>query len=184
MQFEFRSSIHHVALLLLILHLPYWGRLFLTSSKRNKCKAERLWSMRSLRQTDTIARLRKKNNGFRGKNRCIFPAVEEFNLIFHMTGEVLKGGQGEGNVSRTKAWCMLCSVMTPDRTYLLDIFYCFYICFCPWVLHELEFVSLKYIFSPTKRNISTLKCCILPSKDFSWKLRLQKETFLFAKKTK
>lgn len=105
--------------------------------------------MHSLRQTDIFAGSKKKN-GFRGKIAVVFPAAEEFNHIFHMIGEVLKGGQGEGNVSRTKARCMLCSVMTPDRTYLLDICYCFYICFCPWVLHELEFVSLKYISPPLK----------------------------------
>lgn len=47
---------------------------------------------------------------------------------------------------------MLCSVMTADRTYLLDIFYCFYICSCPWVLHELEFVSLKCISPCAEKN--------------------------------
>lgn len=58
--------------------------------------------MHSLRQTDIFAGSKKKN-GFRGKIAVVFPAAEEFNHIFHMIGEVLKGGQGEGNVSRTKA---------------------------------------------------------------------------------
>lgn len=68
---------------------------------------------------------------------------------------------------------MLCSVMTADRTYLLDIFYCFYICSCPWVLHELEFVSLKCISPCTQKNKHIqMPGKILTSKGFSGRPRL------------
>lgn len=45
----------------------------------------------------------KKIMAARGKIAVVFLAVKEFNHIFHMIGEILKGGQREGNVSRTKA---------------------------------------------------------------------------------
>lgn len=58
---------------------------------------------------------------FSGRNLCwgkmaaVF-LLQQFNHIFHVIGQVLKEGWREEKVSRTKAWCMLCSVMPANES--------------------------------------------------------------------